>query len=268
MVRVALAQMNSNADRARNRALVEGYAEEAAAQAARLLALPEAAFYLGPSAQLPAQAGPLDASHPDFACLTQTARRHNLEILCGGFWELAPDGRVHNTSVLIGKDGALLAAYRKIHLFDATLPDGKRLDESAQVSPGSAVITARSCLGMLGLSICYDLRFAELYLALRARGAEILSIPAAFTVPTGAAHWEVLVRARAIETQCFVLAPAQVGHHFGERTSFGHALAVDPWGNVLLNLGPNQTGIGCLDLELDLLTQVRSRMPIAAHRRL
>jgi predicted amidohydrolase len=176
------------------------------------------------------------------------------------------DGRLVNRGFLIDDRGAIRARYDKIHLFDVDLPTGESWRESAAYAPGSHPAVAESPAGKLGLSVCYDLRFPDLYRALTDAGATILAVPAAFTVPTGEAHWHILLRARAIEAGVFVIAAAQVGRHQDGRETYGHSLAVDPWGRVLLDMG-DEVGVGFVDLDLAEVQQVRSRLPAIRHRR-
>ncbi len=161
--------------------------------------------------------------------------------------------------------GAVRAVYRKIHLFDVDLPDGTKLEESASVEPGTEIVATETAFGTLGLSVCYDVRFPELYRALVDRGAIALAIPAAFTATTGKDHWHVLLRARAIESQSYVLAAAQTGHHFGERRSYGHALVVDPWGVVLAEHGEGE-GFASAFIDPSVVTRVRASLPSLRHR--
>jgi predicted amidohydrolase len=174
---------------------------------------------------------------------------------------------VHNTSVLVGPGGELEAVYRKIHLFDVDLGDGGRFTESASVAPGKEVVVAPTPFGGVGLSVCYDLRFPELYRAQAARGAALLCVPAAFARETGKDHWEVLLRARAIENQAYVVAPAQCGRHSPERASHGRSLIVDPWGIVLAQAG-DRPAVIVADCDPDELERVRRRVPALEHRRL
>lgn len=176
------------------------------------------------------------------------------------------DGRLVNRGFLIDDKGAIRARYDKIHLFDVDLPSGETWRESAAYAPGDRVVAADTPWGRLGLSICYDVRFPDLYRALSGAGADILAVPAAFTVPTGLAHWHVLLRARAIEAGAFVIAAAQVGNHEDGRATFGHSLVVDPWGEVLLDMG-SRVGIGIAELDLARIADVRSRIPALRHRR-
>lgn len=173
-----------------------------------------------------------------------------------------------NTHLVVSEEGAVLCAYRKGHLFNVDLPGGLRLRESDYTLAGSELHLVRTPAGVLGLSTCYDLRFPALYEALRGAGAEILAVPAAFTVPTGCAHWEVLLRARAIEAQCYVAAAAQVGRHNEKRASWGHAMIIDPWGTILAQCGGGDGAtIAVAEVDLDLLDDVRRRMPVFEHRR-
>src|SRR5262245_26790586 len=198
------------------------------------------------------------------------ARELSVRILAGSIAEsVAGSERVHNTSVLVAPSGAIEAAYRKIHLFDVDLgaSGGGAFTESKAIAPGDDVIVAETEIGGIGLSICYDLRFPELYRAQAARGARWLLVPSAFARATGKDHWEVLVRARAIENQCFVLAPAQCGFHSPDRASHGRSLIIDPWGIVLAQLG-DQPGVAFADCSLAELERVRASVPALRHRRL
>jgi len=199
--------------------------------------------------------------------LRDTAARHRIVLAGGTFPERIPgDARVYNTSLVFGREGEIVARYRKIHLFDVDLP-GAVLRESTAVAAGSEVVTAKLSECTLGLSICYDVRFPELYRALVDDGATVLLVPAAFTVPTGRDHWEVLLRARAIESQAFVVAAAQWGEHNATRRSFGRALIADPWGTVLCTV-PDGEGVALAELDFARLEDVRRRLPSLRHRRL
>ena len=196
------------------------------------------------------------------------AKAHDVELILGGFWEKTDDpGRVRNACIFMGADGAVRSVYRKIHLFDVDLPDGTSLKESTTVEPGAEVVVADTRCGKLGLSVCYDLRFPELYRKLVDKGAELLAVPAAFTLQTGKDHWHVLLQARAIESQSYVLAAAQTGHHFGKRVSYGHALIADPWGCVLAQCGEGE-GFATARIEPERTEQVRAQLPSLKHRRL
>ncbi|XP_062367316.1 deaminated glutathione amidase isoform X4 [Cinclus cinclus] len=201
----------------------------------------------------------------------QLARECDVWLSLGGFHERGQDwdstGRIYNCHLLLDNSGALVAVYRKLHLFDAALPGAPALCESSFTNPGQELLPPiPTPVGKLGLAVCYDLRFPELAQALRGAGAQILTFPSAFTVPTGAAHWEVLLRARAIECQCYVVAAAQTGRHNAGRASFGHSLVADPWGTVVAQCqeGP---GLCLAQLDLAYLEQVRRELPVHGHRR-
>jgi predicted amidohydrolase len=205
---------------------------------------------------------------PTLAALREVADRRKIFVVAGSIAERVDEpGRTANTCALIGDDGAILATYRKIHLFDVNIPDGARYAESETVVPGDEVVVAPTPLGAVGLSICYDLRFPELYRELSALGADLLSIPSAFTLYTGKDHWEVLVRARAIENLAYVLAPAQVGRHSASRFTFGNAMIVDPWGTVLARC-PDGEGVAVAPFRRTRLDRVRAELPALSHRRL
>ncbi|WP_380877530.1 amidohydrolase [Sphingomonas sp. DBB INV C78] len=176
------------------------------------------------------------------------------------------DGRLVNRGLLIDDAGTIRARYDKIHLFDVDLPSGESWRESAAYAPGGQAVVAGTPWGRMGLSICYDLRFPDLFRTLSDAGAVILSVPAAFTVPTGRAHWHILLRARAIEAGAFVIAAAQAGAHADGRATYGHSLVIDPWGDVLLDM-QGENGVGFADLDMKRVADVRSRIPVLAHRR-
>ena len=263
-LRAACLQMNTRGDVAANVRSAEALVEEAAAAGARLVALPETWAYKGGREGIRASAQAADG--PSNAALAQLAARLGIFVLAGSIYEPSPlPGRVFNTSALFGPDGGLRAVYRKIHLFDV-IAGATVYRESDDVTPGTELVTVQIEPGeaapadpaetaapaapvTLGLTICYDLRFPELYRSLALRGAQILCVPAAFTAYTGAAHWEVLLRARAIENGCFVIAPGQVGEHLPGRACFGHSMIVDPWGTVLAEV---QDGAGFCIADLDL----------------
>lgn len=267
--KVAVVQMNSTPNVEHNLTSAEGLIKRAAHAGAELILLPEGFAYLGPDQHKLQIAEPLPRGGPIIERFARLARETGTELVLGGFWErnLEDTSKVYNTCVFMGEDGSIQATYRKVHLFDADLPQGKPIQESATVAPGTEVVVARSKAGMLGLSVCYDIRFPELYHDLVVRGAEIIAIPAAFTSYTGKDHWHVLVRARAIETQGYILAPAQWGHHYGERYSYGHGLIVDPWGMVVAEC---QDGDGFVTAQIDTenVRQTRQMLPTLEHHRL
>ncbi len=268
MYLAAVVQLTCTADVAHNWQQTAALVRRAAERGARLVATPENANFLGLHDAKVRNAEPLGGSTcRRFAALAAELRIH---LLLGSFNERAAvPGRCHNTSVLFGPGGDTLAVYRKIHLFDVDLSDQVRFAESATVAPGGEPVVAATELGSLGLSVCYDLRFPELYRRLVEGGAQLLAVPSAFTATTGRDHWEPLLRARAIENQCYVLAPAQVGRHDdqGLRESYGHALIVDPWGQVLATV-PDGPGLALAEIDLERLAEVRRAMPVWEHRRL
>lgn len=268
MFLAAAVQLTSTSDASRNLATAEALIRRAARYGARFVATPENTNYLGPHAEKVRLAEPLDG--PTVARFAGLARELGIHVLLGSFNERSPDpARCYNTSVLLGPDGRTLAVYRKIHLFDVDVSDDVRFLESATVVPGDAVVVAETALGSIGMSVCYDLRFPELYRALVDRGASLIAIPSAFTLTTGKDHWEALIRARAIETQCYVIAPGQHGRHDdgGLRNSWGHSMIVDPWGAVV-GMASDGEGLALAEIDLERVHRTRAGMPVRSHRRL
>ncbi|MGO8969566.1 MAG: carbon-nitrogen hydrolase family protein [Myxococcaceae bacterium] len=264
--RLAAVQMASGADKAENLATAERLVREAAQAGAALVGLPENVAWMGPETERAQAAEPLEG--PTLARFSSLARDCAIHLVAGSVLETgAPGGRLYNTSVLFSPKGERLAVYRKMHLFDVEVGDGQTYRESAAVAPGTDVVCVETALGRIGLSVCYDLRFPELYRALAKQGAVLLSVPSAFTLMTGKDHWEVLLRARAIENQAYVLAPAQGGRHPGDRLTYGHALVVDPWGTVVACASEGE-GLAMAHMDPLLLERVRTRLPALKHRRL
>ena len=268
MYLAAVIQLSCTSDEEANWSAARELIERAAGSGAGLVTTPENTNFLGPHAEKVRRAEGLDG--PTCGRFGELAAKLGIHLLLGSFNERSDDPeRCYNTSVLFGPDGGQIAVYRKMHLFDVDVSEQVRFSESATVTPGRETVVATTQLGKIGLTICYDLRFPELYRRLVDEGAEILTAPSAFTLTTGKDHWEVLVRARAIENQCFVLAPAQFGRHDDEglRESFGHAMIVDPWGHVvtMVSDGP---GLGLAEIDLDRVRQTRQSMPVTSHRRL
>ncbi|HZE06142.1 MAG TPA: carbon-nitrogen hydrolase family protein [Solirubrobacteraceae bacterium] len=264
-MRVSAIQLNATDDVDRNLERADRLVRQAASAGAQLVALPEKWTVLGAREHMAAGAQPLDG--PAISWARATARELGIDLLAGSMYESIP-GREKgaNTSVHVGPDGEIVSVYRKIHLFDVEV-DGSVYAESSTEDPGDAIVISELAGGLkLGMSICYDLRFPELYRILALRGAEVFSIPAAFTFPTTRDHWEVLVRARAIENQCFVIAPNQVGHHPGGLRSGGRSLIVDPWGLILAGAADTETAI-VADLDADNQRDIRRRLPSLACRR-
>jgi predicted amidohydrolase len=262
----AVVQMTSTADVERNLVVAAQLVERAAGRGATFVALPENFAYLRSEGQpVPA---PQALDGPWVGRMAELARRLEITLLLGSIPERIEGERlIHNTSVLLGPDGSSLAVYRKIHLFDIDLPGMEHLKESKAVRPGAEIVVAGTTLGPVGLSICYDLRFPELYRELGRRGARTLCIPSAFTERTGKAHWEVLLRARAVENLAWVVAPAQVGHHGKGRASHGHAMIVDPWGVVVAQVSGGE-GVAVAELDFELQERIRHELPALEHARL
>jgi predicted amidohydrolase len=263
-MRAAAVQLNSTGDSARNRASADRLTRAAAAGGADLVVLPEKWSVLGDDDELLAGAEPLDG--PSLAWARDTARELGIDLVAGSIAERRPDReKLSNTSVHFGPDGELKAVYRKIHMFDVVV-GGVEYRESATEDPGDEVVLSETADGVpLGMSVCYDLRFPELYRILAVRGARVIALPAAFTKVTGAAHWEVLVRARAIENQAFVVAADQVGATDDGKESFGGSMIVDPWGEVLAR-APDEECFVAADLDLERQDEVRAELPSLANR--
>jgi deaminated glutathione amidase len=238
--------------------------DEAAGRGARLVVLPENVSYMGTEAEKRRLAEPVDG--PTWQRLGDRAKQHGIWLVAGTLPETSNTGRPYNTSVLFDPEGKRAAVYRKIHLFDIALGAGATHMESEHVEPGTSATLATTSLGKIGMTICYDLRFADLYRTYARAGAEILTVPAAFTVPTGRDHWEVLLRARAIENQCYVLAAGQVGQNTPTRATYGRSMIVDPWGTVLA-VCPDRPGIATAEIDLSHLHQLRSKLPCLQHER-
>lgn len=241
--------------------------KEAKAAGAELIVLPEAFAYLGDEAAKPLLAEVLGAGGVIQDSVARWCREQSVSIIAGGMPEKSPAAdRPFNTSAVFREDGRLVAAYRKIHLFDVELSDGTTWNESAATHPGSEPVVTTVCGVRAGLSICYDLRFPQLYQWMADQGAQLVTVPAAFTRTTGMAHWHVLLRARAIETQCWVVAAAQQGTHPRGRQTFGHALIVDPWGEVVAERTEPGLGFALAEIDLDKVASVRAQMPVRDHK--
>ncbi|NBQ18148.1 MAG: carbon-nitrogen hydrolase family protein [Synechococcaceae bacterium WB5_2A_257] len=262
----AALQMNSTPDPDANFAQAEELIELAARRGADLVGLPENFAFMGEEARKLDLAPSLAERCSRF--LVTMARRYQVTLLGGGFPVPAGESLTYNRAELVGIDGLLLARYDKIHLFDVDLPDGNTFTESATVCSGAELppVVAVPGLCRIGLSICYDVRFPELYRHLVGAGAELIMVPAAFTAYTGKDHWQILLQARAIENTAYLLAPAQTGLHYGRRQSHGHALVIDPWGTVLADAGVSQ-GVAVAPVDPSHLQRVRGQMPSLRHRR-
>jgi predicted amidohydrolase len=265
-LKVALVQTNSARDIAPNLEIVGAQIRRAVDQGAEFVLTPENVCMIEPvREQALAKALP-EADHPAIPFFSALAAETGAWLLAGSLSIKTEAGKISNRSFLFDGKGGIVARYSKIHLFDVDLANGESYRESAQVVPGDAAVVAPSPWGPIGMSVCYDMRFAQLYRSLAQAGARILTAPAAFTVPTGEAHWHVLLRARAIETGSFVLAPAQTGTHAEGRRTYGHSLVVSPWGEVLAD-GGTEPGIVTATLDLDAVEVARQRIPALLHDR-
>lgn len=262
----AAIQMTSGDDVAANIAQAEPLVAEAAQKGAGFVALPENAFYMRREGTAAAGDVPMH-QHAGIQWAQRAAKHHGLHLLIGSIRALEAGDKPFNRSVLIAPDGAIAATYDKLHLFDVTLPDGHSYTESSQALPGERSTIAKTGLATMGLSICYDLRFPQLYRSMALAGAEILTVPSAFTRPTGQAHWHVLLRARAIENGCYVIAPAQAGTHPGGRETYGHSLIVDPWGTILAEAQCDAPQVVLAEIDLRKVAQVRTQIPVLTHHR-
>lgn len=265
---LACVQTNCGSDMATNIAALSAMVRDAAAQGAQWVALPENTFLMEPpgGARNTEYDFAADA-HPGVKAMQALARELNVWVLIGSVALAVDDsGKRVNRSLLVDAQGNITAGYDKIHLFDVDLGNGERYAESARILPGDAAVLAATPWGKLGMSVCYDVRFPHLYRALAQAGATLLAVPAAFTEKTGQAHWHTLLRARAIENGCFVIAPAQWGAHPGNRRTYGHSLVIDPWGEILLD-GGEGTGVHLATLDLSRIGSARGRMPSLAHDR-
>jgi predicted amidohydrolase len=262
----AAVQMSSGPDRAANLERAQALVREAAGRGAALVVLPEVFAWRGSRAAEGTAIEPIPG--PTTETMAALARSCGVHLCAGSILEsTAGEQRAYNSSCLFGPDGRLLARYRKVHLFDVDLPGRVSVRESDSRAPGDEAVTVSTPLGMLGLSICYDLRFPELYRRLVQAGAEVLLVPAAFTFHTGSAHWDVLCRARAIENQCYLIAPNQTGmspHGFAD---WGNSCIVDPWGRVLGRAGEGE-GVVIAEIDRTYLTRVRRELPCLTHTRL
>jgi deaminated glutathione amidase len=262
----AVIQMAAGADRTANVQRAMTLVRDAAGRGARLIVLPEVFAWRGTDPSDPTSAEPIPGPTTEAMCAL--ARTLGVFLCMGSLLEAAPDdARRYNTSCIVDPSGAIVARYRKIHLFDVELPGRVAVRESATRLPGDEAVVARTALATLGCSICYDLRFPELYRRLAQAGAEVLLVPSAFTAPTGVAHWEVLCRARAIENQCYLLAANQTGASPHGHRDYGHSMIVDPWGTIVARLG-DEEGVATAELDGVELARVRRELPALTHVRL
>lgn len=266
-MKAAILQMTSGIDPLANaRVLTEGVAA-AAGEGAAMLFTPEMSGLLDRDRKRAAASIVAEDEDRVLAAVREAAAKHGLWVQLGSLaLRGGADGRFVNRGFVIDASGAIRTRYDKMHLFDVDLASGERWRESDAYAPGERAVVVETPLGMLGLSICYDVRFPDLYRALTDAGATLLAVPAAFTRPTGAAHWHVLLRARAIEAGVNVIAAAQAGEHEDGRSTYGHSLAIDPWGEVLLDMGA-AAGLGFVEIDAAQVDSVRGRVPAISHRR-
>jgi predicted amidohydrolase len=268
-LRVAAVQMNSGEDKAANLAQAEELITRAAESGAQIVALPELWTYLGRPEGNQANAEPIPG--PIINRLGELARQHRITLHCGSMLETPDDARhdprPYNTAAVLDQDGRLIAKYRKIHLFDAA-PHGSSApyQESASIQPGNEMVTFQAAGLTIGVATCYDLRFPELFRILALRGAQVILMGAAFTMQTGRDHWEVLIRARAIENGVYMVAPDQVGTHPPQRATFGRSMIVDPWGTVT-SQAPDHPGVILAEISTERIAEVRHQIPSLANRR-
>ena len=267
MARAALFQMTSGIDPDANAAAITTAIAEAKAGGAVMLFTPEMSGML--DRQRPRAAGTIRTEREDrvLSATREAAARQGIWVHLGSLAVVREDGRWANRAFVIDDQGEILARYDKLHMFDVDLATGESWRESSAYAAGEEVVTVETPLGRLGLSICYDIRFPALYEALGKARCDVIAIPAAFTVPTGKAHWHILQRARAIEASAYVLSAAQVGKHEDGRETYGHSLAIDPWGDVLLDMGGHAPGVGFAEIEAARIAEIRVQLPSLANRR-
>ncbi|MCK8456381.1 carbon-nitrogen hydrolase family protein [Sphingomonas faeni] len=266
MPRIGVLQMTSGIDPAVNAATLVDAIRTAGREGAAMLFTPEMSGLIDRDRARGARSIVAEDEDPVLAAVRTAAADAGIWVHLGSLAVRRPDGKYANRGFVIDAAGAIRARYDKLHLFDVDLPTGESWRESAAYVGGEMAVVVDTPAGMLGPSICYDLRFADLYRALSDAGATILSVPAAFTQPTGSAHWQVLLRARAIEAGAYVVAAAQTGVHADGRSTYGHSLVVDPWGEVILDLGET-AGLGFAEIDPARIDAVRSRIPVLKHRR-
>lgn len=261
----AAIQMTSVPDLEKNLTQAEELIDLAVRQGAELVGLPENFSFMGTESEKLAQAEAIATRSEKF--LKTMAQRFQVTLLGGGFPVPVNSDKVYNTALVIDSNGTELLRYHKAHLFDVNLPDGNTYRESLTVEAGSSLpaICTFDKFGVLGVSVCYDVRFPELYRHLSRQGADVLFVPAAFTAYTGKDHWQILLQARAIENTCYVIAPAQTGKHYALRQTHGHAMIIDPWGAILADAG-DRPGVAIAEINPDRLEKVRQQMPSLQHR--
>jgi deaminated glutathione amidase len=264
--KAACVQLNSGNDMAANLLAAETFIRSAAADGANLIMLPEYAVMMDGSGRVMRDNSPEEDAHPALAKFRALAQELQAWLLVGSLTIKADDERMINRSYLISAAGEIAAHYDKIHMFDVTLPSGKVIRESSAYRPGDRAVIGDTPWGALGMSICYDLRFPQLYRALAKAGALFLAVPSSFQRETGVSHWHALLRARAIENLSYVFAPAMCGEHPGNRTTYGHSLIIDPWGKIIAELG-DEPGVALAEIDVDQVLKVRGMLPSITHDR-
>lgn len=263
---VAVLQMTAGIDPAGNKAVLEKAVGDAAARGAAMLFTPEMSGLIDRDRERAAASISTEDDDPVLAAVRAAAARAGMWVQLGSLALRGQGGKLANRGFVIDGSGAIRARYDKLHLFDVDLPGGESWRESASYADGTRAAVVSTPVGQLGLSICYDLRFPDLYRALSDAGATVLAVPSAFTRPTGSAHWEVLLRARAIEAGAYVIAAAQTGVHEDGRVTYGHSMVIDPWGEVVLDMG-DAADLGFADVDPARIADVRARIPVLRHRR-
>ena len=267
MTRIALLQMTSGIDPAANAAVLTDAIGKAAAGGAAMLFTPEMSGLIDRDRTRATPHVVSEAQSPVLRAVRESAAERQLWVALGSLAVARADGRWANRSFVIDNRGEIAARYDKIHMFDVALASGEAWRESAAYAPGEDVVTVGTPIGKLGLTVCYDIRFPALFEALGRESCDIIATPAAFTVPTGKAHWHLLQRARAVEASAYVVAAAQVGEHADGRRTYGHSLVVDPWGEVVLDMGGDEAGVGYADLDARRIAEIRQQLPSLANRR-
>jgi predicted amidohydrolase len=267
MTRIALLQTTTGIDPAANSATLVAGVEEAAQGAAAMLFTPEMSGLLDRDRDRAAPHVVSEDANPVLAAVRAAAQANGIWVALGSLAVARADGLWANRSLVIDGQGEIVARYDKIHMFDVELATGEAWRESAAYAPGEAVVTAETPLGRLGLAVCYDVRFPALFEALGRQCCDVIAIPAAFTVPTGNAHWHLLQRARAVEASAYVVAAAQVGEHADGRRTYGHSLVVDPWGDVVLDMGGEAPGLAFAEVDPPRIAEIRRQLPSLANRR-
>lgn len=267
MTRIAVLQMTTGIDPGANAAALVAGIEEAARGGAAMLFTPEMSGLLDRDRARAAKHVVTEDANPVLRAVRKAGAERRLWVALGSLAVARDDGRWANRSFLIDDSGAIAARYDKIHMFDVQLASGEAWRESAAYAPGEAVVTTETPVGRLGMTVCYDIRFPALFEMLGRQHCDVIAIPAAFTVPTGRAHWHVLQRARAIEASAYVVAAAQVGEHEDGRRTYGHSLVVDPWGEVVLDMGGDSPGVGFAEIDAARIAEIRAQLPSLANRR-